>query len=274
MPQDAERVAAPDGPDGPDGPAAGRPAGRALAGVGRPASVQDAIRRDIIAGVLTPGARVTESSLAHRYDVSRVPVREALRGLESEGFIDSLPHVGSRVAPIPVHDADDLFAVREALEVSTARSAARRAATLYSGDESPEDWWRTRREIAALLDAGDAHVATDDLDLLVPLNDQIHLGIAELSGSATMTRLLRQLSWKIEWLYAADVQPRGKRLWPEHRVIVGAIDAGDGERAAALMAAHVRESRIGYLLRYGVTTPSSDPVVAAAVEERRAAGRR
>ena len=146
-----------------------------------------------------------------------------------------------------------------------------RAATLYSGDESPARWWRVRREIAALLDAGDAYVAAGDLDPLVTLNDQIHIGIAELSGSATMTRLLRQLSWKIEWLYAAEMQPRGKRLWPEHRVIVGAIDAGDGERAAALMAAHVRESRIGYLLRYGVTTPSSDPAVAAAVEERRAA---
>jgi DNA-binding GntR family transcriptional regulator len=238
---------------------------------GRPASVQDAIRRDIIAGVLTPGARVTEASLAQRYDVSRVPVREALRGLESEGFIDSRPHVGSRVAPIPVPDADDLFAVRETLEVSTARSAARRAAALYSGDESPEDWWRIRREIATLLDAGDAHVAAGDLDPLVGINDQIHIAIAELSGSATMTRLLRQLSWKIEWLYAAEVQPRGKRLWPDHRVIVGAIDAGDGERAATLMAAHVRESRIGYLLRYGVTTPSSDPVVAAEVARRRSA---
>lgn len=243
-------------------------------GPARPASVQDAIRRDIIAGVLTPGARVTESSLAQRYDVSRVPVREALRGLESEGFVDSLPHVGSRVAPLPVHDADDLFAIRETLEVSTARSAARRAAALWSGDEGPEDWWRTRREIAALLDAGDAHVAADDLDPLVAINDQLHLAIAELSGSATMTRLLRQLSWKIEWLYGADRESRGKRLWPEHRVIVSAIDAGDGERAAALMAAHVRESRIGYLLRYGIETPSSDPVVAAAVEARRRAGRR
>lgn len=250
-------------------PDAGVPAGVIVPARGRPVSVQDAIRRDIIAGVLTPGARVTEASLAQRYDVSRVPVREALRGLESEGFIDSRPHVGSRVAPIPVHDADDLFAVREALEVSTARSAARRAASLYSGDESPEDWWRIRREIAALLDTGDAHVAAGDLDPLVGINDQIHIRIAELSGSATMTRLLRQLSWKIEWLYAADVQPRGKRLWPDHRVIVGAIDAGDGERAATLMAAHVRASRIGYLLRYGVTTPSSDPVVAAEVARRR-----
>ncbi|MFE7509107.1 GntR family transcriptional regulator [Promicromonospora sp. NPDC057488] len=240
-----------------------------LPAVVRP-SVQDAIRRDIIAGVLTPGARVTEASLAQRYDVSRVPVREALRGLASEGFIDSRPHVGSRVAPIPVHDADDLFAVREALEVATARSAARRAAALYSGDESPEDWWRIRRQIAALLDAGDAHVAEGDLDPLVGINDEIHIAVAELSGSATLTQLLRQLSWKIEWLYAADMQSRGKRLWPDHRVIVGAIDAGDGERAAALMAAHVRESRIGYLRRYGVTRPSSDPEVAAAV--RRQAG--
>src|SRR3954451_11734294 len=105
MPRDADE---PGGPTAGPAVTAGGPA--VTPGV-RPTSVQDAIRRDIIAGVLTPGARVTESSLAQRYDVSRVPVREALRGLGSEGFVDSLPHVGSRVAPIPVHDADDLFAV-------------------------------------------------------------------------------------------------------------------------------------------------------------------
>jgi DNA-binding GntR family transcriptional regulator len=226
--------------------------------------VQDAVRRDIITGVLTPGARVTETALAERYQVSRVPVREALRGLESEGFVESRPHAGSRVAAIPVADADELFALRETLEVSIVRRAALRAAALWTTDEEPQDWWRERRKIAASLDAGDECVARDDLDPLVELNDLIHLGIARLSGSDTLFWVLRQLSWKIEWLYAAGTQPRGKRLWPDHRLIVSAIDAGDADRAASLMATHVRESRIGYLARYDVPTTSSDAETAAA----------
>jgi DNA-binding GntR family transcriptional regulator len=226
--------------------------------------LQDAVRRDIILGVLPPGTRITEVSLATRYGVSRVPVREALRALESEGFVESRANVGSRVAAIPIDDADDLFAVRETVEIAIARRAAKRAAALFSADSPPEDWWRTRRMLARILDAGDAAVETDDLDQLPDLNDRFHLGLAELSGTASLGVLLRQLSGKIEWLYAADEHSRGKRLWPEHRVILAAIDAGDDVKAAELMGWHVRQSRIGYLSRAGLGV-SSEPAVTVAI---------
>jgi len=226
-----------------------------------PASLLDAVRGDIVAGVLQPGTRITEASLAERYGVSRVPVREALRGLEAEGFVESTPNVGSRVAEIPVDEADDLFAVREALEIATARRAATRAKALFSVETPPDDWWRGRRALERILDDGDAAVAEGDLDRLVDLNERFHFGVAELSGSSTLATLLRQLSRKIEWLYALDTFSRGKRLWPDHRVILAAIDAGDADRAAERMGWHVRESRIGYLSR---TVP------AAVVDELRA----
>ncbi|GAA1493807.1 GntR family transcriptional regulator [Curtobacterium herbarum] len=213
------------------------------------AGVLDAIRRDIVAGDLLPGTRVTEAFLAERYGVSRVPVREALRGLEGEGFVVSQPNVGSRIAAIPFDEADDLFAVRESLEVATARRAATRARTLFDGDALPEDWWRVRRELGEVLDAGDAAVEHDELELLVDLNERFHLLVAALSGSTTLATLLRQLSRKIEWLYAMDTFSRGARLWPEHRRILSAIDAGDVETAVARMAAHVQQSRVGYAAR-------------------------
>ncbi|WP_235929049.1 GntR family transcriptional regulator [Marisediminicola senii] len=229
-------------------------------------SVQDAIRRDIISGVLQPGTRVTEASLSKTHGVSRVPVREALHALEAEGFVESRANVGSSVAAIPVDDADDLFAVREALEVATARRAAARAAAHFSADAPPPDeWWRIRRILAAILDDGDAAVERDDLDPLVDLNNRFHLGIADLSGSPSLGVLLRQLSGKIEWLYASDMESRGKKLWPEHRVILSAIDAGDVDRAGELMRWHVRQSRIGYLSRSDDPTPSSEPEVNEAI---------
>ena len=227
--------------------------------------LQDEVRRDIILGVLPPGTRITEVSLATRYGVSRVPVREALRALESEGFVESRANVGSKVAPIPIDDADDLFAVRETVEVAIARRAAKRASSLFAFDEPPEDWWRTRRMLARILDAGDAAVEIDDLEQLPELNNRFHLGLAELSGTASLGVLLRQLSGKIEWLYASDKHSRGKRLWPEHRVILAAIDAGDQTRAAELMEWHVRQSRIGYLSRSGLGVTSSEPAVTAAI---------
>ena len=229
-------------------------------------SVQDAIRRDIIVGTLQPGTRITEASLSATHGVSRVPVREALRALEAEGFVESRANVGSRVAAIPVDDADDLFAVREALEVATARRAATRAAALFSASAPPpEEWWRIRRILAGILDDGDAAVEKGDLERLPALNNRFHLGIADLSGSASLGVLLRQLSGKIEWLYASDEHSRGKKLWPEHRVILAAIDAGDADRAGALMEWHVRQSRIGYLSRSASRTPSSEPAVNEAI---------
>lgn len=214
-----------------------------------PVVLVDALRREIVDGRLVPGTRITEASVARRHGVSRVPVREALRALEAEGFVVSTPNVGSRVAAIPVDEADDLFAVREALEISTARRAALRARELFGEPSPPEDWWRTRRELGQLLDDGDEAVEAGDLDRLVELNDRFHVGVARLSGSATLGTLLRQLSNKIEWLYALDTFSRGKRLWPDHRRILAAIDAGDEAAAAELMGWHVRESRIGFLAR-------------------------
>lgn len=212
--------------------------------------VQDEIRHDIIFGSLQPGTRVTEAVLAAKYGVSRIPVREALRALEAEGFVESKPYAGSTVSEIPVDDADDLFSVREALEAATARRAARRAAAQFSAGAPNGEWWRVRRQLADLLDDGDQAVTAGNLELLPELNIRFHLGIAELSGSASLTALLRQISGKIEWLYATDVDNRGKQSWSEHRLIMAAIDAGNPAEAERLMAGHVHQSRVGYLDRF------------------------
>lgn len=212
--------------------------------------VQDEIRRDIIFGTLPPGTRVTEAALAAKYGISRVPVREALRALEAEGFVESKPYAGSTVSKIPVDDADDLFFVREALEAATARRAAKRAAAQFAAGAPSAEWWRARKVLAAVLDDGDSVIEQDRLDLLPELNIRFHLGVADLSGSASLTALLRQISGKIEWLYATDVNTRGKQSWREHRSIMAAIDAGNAAEAEKLMASHVHQSREGYLDRF------------------------
>ncbi|VDR31402.1 Uncharacterized HTH-type transcriptional regulator ydfH [Arthrobacter agilis] len=215
-----------------------------------PQRVLDAIRRDIIRGSLLPGVRVTEAALATKYGVSRVPVREALRALEAEGFVDSRPYAGSTVAAIPLEDAEDLFAVRGVIESTIARRAARRAAAQFAADAPDPGWWSARRGLAEILDDGDRAVSADDLTELPDLNIRFHLGVAELSGSSSLAALLRQISGKIEWLYAADVDHRGKQSWGEHRLVMAAIDAGSEAEAERLMARHVEASQRGYMERF------------------------
>lgn len=210
-------------------------------------SVGARIRADIIKGIHLPGTKLREVALAEKYKVSRIPIREALRALESEGLVESRPYSGCVVAPSPVDDAEDLFEIRIVLESATAKRAAVRAATLSEVADHDPQWWSIRREISEILDAGEYSISRQRYEDLAVLNMRFHFAIAELSGSVSFISLLRQISGKIEWLYSLNVTKRGPQAWPEHRDIIAAIDAGLSARAAELMARHVRRSRDSYM---------------------------
>ena len=204
------------------------------------------IRTDIIQGRLEPGAKLREVALAEHYEVSRIPIREALRALEADGLVESRKYSGSVVAPSPVEDAEDLFEIRIVLESATAKRAARRAAELSAGGDHDAKWSEIRAEINEILEAGDAVIAEERFEDLAVLNMRFHFAVAELSGSLSFISLLRQISGKIEWLYSLNLMRRGPQAWPEHREIIAAIDAGQVEQAAEVMARHVRRSRDSY----------------------------
>ncbi|GAA1518247.1 GntR family transcriptional regulator [Brevibacterium permense] len=204
------------------------------------------IRTDIITGKLEPGTKLREVALAERYEVSRIPIREALRALEADGLVESRKYSGSVVAPSPVEDAEDLFEIRIVLESATAKRAARRVAERTAGQDPDPRWAEIREEIDAILDAGDAVIEAERYEDLAVLNMRFHFAVAELSGSLSFISLLRQISGKIEWLYSLNLMRRGPQAWPEHREIIAAIDAGQDALAAEVMARHVRRSRDSY----------------------------
>lgn len=204
------------------------------------------IRTDIITGKLEPGTKLREVALAERYEVSRIPIREALRALEADGLVESRKYSGSVVAPSPVEDAEDLFEIRIVLESATAKRAARRVAERTAGQDPDPRWAEIREEIDAILDAGDAVIEAERYEDLAVLNMRFHFAVAELSGSLSFISLLRQISGKIEWLYSLNLMRRGPQAWPEHREIIAAIDAGQDALAAEAMARHVRRSRDSY----------------------------
>ncbi|WP_129842848.1 GntR family transcriptional regulator [Streptomyces sp. RFCAC02] len=190
-------------------------------------TVCTAIRDDIVGGVLPPGARLAEEQLAQRYGVSRVPVREALRTLESEGFVVSRRHAGACVAQPGDREAADLLDMRALVEpLGAARAAQRRT----------EAHLKVLRGLVRLgrQRAGQGHEGD-----LRSLADWFHETLAQATCSPGLTALMVQLRRKVTWLYATEPASRAVVLWQERGALVDAVARGDAERARALAAAQL-----------------------------------
>ncbi|WP_330255517.1 GntR family transcriptional regulator [Nocardia sp. NBC_00565] len=210
-----------------------------------PQQVCRAIRDDIIRGLFAPGQRLTEDTLAENYGVSRVPVREALRTLEAEGFAWSRPYAGTFVAELTEADAADLLEIRALLEpLCAGRAAVRR---------TPEQLGRLK-ELTAL---GQDAVLDGRLDELTRLNSRFHEVLAEASGSTLLSQLITQLSWKIAWVYAVELPRRAEDSWHEHEEICAALDASDPERATQVVAAHIAHATSAYRRRDRAADPAA-----------------
>ncbi|MFJ8691840.1 GntR family transcriptional regulator [Streptomyces roseolilacinus] len=200
-------------------------------------SVCTAIRADIVSGVLPCGGRLAEEQLARRYGVSRVPVREALRTLESEGFVVSRRHVGACVAEPTEQDAADLLEMRTLLEPLGAARAAQRRTEAHL------------KVLRGLVRLGQERARRDQGEDLRSLGDWFHETLAQASASPGLTSLLTQLRHKIAWMYAVDEPARPAEAWAERGAIVDAVARGDAERARSLTAQHVERWRGAHRLR-------------------------
>ncbi|MFV0127372.1 GntR family transcriptional regulator [Streptomyces sp. HMX112] len=200
-------------------------------------SVCTAIRDDIVSGVLERGGRLTEEQLARRYGVSRVPVREALRTLESEGFVVSRRHVGACVAEPTEQEAADLLEIRTLLEPLGAARAARRRTEAHL------------KVLRGLVRLGQERARRGQGEDLRSLGGWFHETLAQASGSPGLTALLTQLRHKIDWMYAVDRTAQPVETWAEHGAIVDAVARGDAERARALTALHAERSLGAHRLR-------------------------
>ena len=200
-------------------------------------TVCSAIRDDIVNGYFAPGGRLTEELLAKRYGVSRVPVREALRTLESEGFVRTRKHAGASVAEPTEQEAGDLLEVRALLEpLGAARAAERRTE-------------QHLRVLRGLVKLGQERSHKGQFSDLPALDGWFHQTLARASGSPSLAALLIQLRQKILWMYAVELPGRSTAAWDEHGAITDAVARGDAERARSLATAHVERWAAAHRLR-------------------------
>ncbi|MET7761244.1 GntR family transcriptional regulator [Streptomyces sp. NPDC005355] len=226
-------------------------------------AVCTAIRDDIVSGTFAPGSRLTEELLARRYGVSRVPVREALRTLESEGFVTTRRHAGACVAQPSERDAADLLDIRALLEPLGAARAAQRRTEAHL------------KVLRGLVRLGQERAQRGQFSEARSLGDWFHETLAQASGSPSLAGLLVQLRRKTAWVYAVDparqiVPPpapggagrpdprvRAVESWAEHGALVDAVARGDADRARALATAHTERALSEFRLRRPVPVRTS-----------------
>ncbi len=195
---------------------------------GATARVHDALRQAIVQLDLKPGEFLDKQAIAARMGVSRFPVGEAMNRLAAEGLVDIIPQSGSRVALIKISDTRENMFLRRALEVETVRRLAGMASP-----ELIEQLARNLRYQRAAIEAVDLK-GFHGFDLAFHALLQDHLGFERVRIATETARLgldrVRQL---------LNTRRRLELTLSEHKAIVAALEAHDGDRAARAMYSHL-----------------------------------
>jgi DNA-binding GntR family transcriptional regulator len=198
------------------------------------------LRRLILDGTLKPGERLIEDRLAEQLGVSRNPIREAIRVLDAEGFLDVTVRRGSFIATLSAKQAADLFEVRLALEPLGARLAAQSA--------SPEHIERMKALLTEAQTTPDQH----ELDHLSNLHTELHSLIFEMTGNAYLIAIAIPMVKRGQWLLRQSAPLRTPDAWSEHHGLIRAIELGDPDLAEAEARHHVLSVRSELRARMGL----------------------
>ena len=192
------------------------------------------LRESIVNQFFAPGERLVERELCELTGVSRTSVREALRQLESEGLIESVPNRGPVVTLLSVEDATRIYEVREALEGLAARLFVRRAS-----DELTQALVRAGRDLIAAAEKGDAAALPGKLDVFYGL-------LFKGCGNAIAASLIRTLRTRMHYLRTTtsyrESESHTRGAVRNYRRIIAAIEKRDAQAASAACTAQVRHS--------------------------------
>jgi DNA-binding GntR family transcriptional regulator len=187
------------------------------------------MREAILSGSLAPGTPLRQEKLAERFGTSRIPVREALRALEYEGLVRSVPYRGFTVTELDADDIEEVYDLRILLE-----SHAVRLAVPLMTDEDLRTLEELYTEMAE-APAGDAQLAA---------RERFYIRLYSITGHPRLVgliaRLRQEVARSLRW-------PTLQHAPSHHQAFFEAIRAGDAERAVSQLATHYR--RVAILIR-------------------------
>lgn len=191
------------------------------------------IREKILMGAYAPGAQLLQDSIAAEFGVSKIPVREALVQLRSEGLVDIFAHRGFQVRPLSAAEVQEVFNLRLAIEPEAVAKGARLAS---AGDRE-----NAKAALAALntsLAAGALHHSGD-------LNSEFHLALVVTHCQPVTADVLYRLHTIAQRYVRMHLKPNGriKRATQEHTALLDAWLAGKAREARDCAQAHIKETR-------------------------------
>lgn len=191
--------------------------------------IREVLLERILEGDYAPGERIVESQVAHEFDISHAPVREALRELEILKMVVSEPFRGARVREVTSQELAEIYPVRAAIEEVAARAAAR----AFGGDVAPLE-----AELAAMLAAAD----DGDLHELLRHDVQFHRLIVEASGNRRLLEMWSSLQVDARTMITAHrTGLDAAEVARLHEPVVEALRRRDGETAGTEIRRHVEE---------------------------------
>jgi DNA-binding GntR family transcriptional regulator len=182
----------------------------------------------IVEGDLASGERLHDANLAATLNVSRTPIREAIKLLATEGLVDLLPGRGARVSEVSIDDILDLFEAIAGVERYACELAAERI--------GERDLDRLRRDHERMARC---HAEGERLPYF-KLNHDIHLAIVDASKNATLRAIHASLMSRARRARYAALSSRSRWMeaMAEHELIMAALTARDAPRAGEIMRQH------------------------------------
>jgi len=183
------------------------------------------IRDAILKGTLKAGERVSEPDLAERYGISRTPIREAFRQLESEGYLTVVPRKGAVVTALSERDVEEFYSIKSILEGYAARLAATNLT-----DKELDRLVAINSRLERLATAG-------DVKTFFRVHNEFHELFIKASGNEKLLELIQQLLKKFDRLRVASLSLPGRMeiSVKEHDKIIEAFKNHDGSLADQLV---------------------------------------
>ncbi len=198
------------------------------------------IRDKILSHELRPGMRIVEQNLSKELNVSRGPIREALRQLEQEGLVGYTRNVGCSVKEATIKDLYEIYLLRSTYEIIAVR--------LIGGEYAEEDLQRMEN-ILRLMEK------LDNYEEVVSCDHMLHRIIVERAGSERITKLWSDLDYGSiisSYIYGFDEADTVKRQYQIHRELVDALKTGNTETICDAVHRHYMNSVRHFLKQEGL----------------------
>jgi DNA-binding GntR family transcriptional regulator len=197
------------------------------------AIIFERVREDILSGKYVNGDKIVEAKLAEELGVSRTPVREALKQLELDGLVESLPNRGVIVKGITDQDIEDIYSIRLAIEAIAARWAVERME-----DAEVE-------QLKEIYDLMEFYTFKEDVQKTFELNTKFHETMYRGTKSRYLEHVLKDFQLFIKSTRNESLKSEGRidRALEEHKRILDAFHDRDPEQAVEAIVGHLVNSR-------------------------------